>query len=996
MGFYGGALPFCRVCAATVARSRGPTHIKSAAALRPLGVLVVDMGEQPVCDAAARHKYFLAISCKSTAFKWGATAARKSDLAARFVAILRTLRATYPHFPVAEIHLDQGTELFNTDIKEFAESQGITIVPSPRGRPDLNPSAERTVAILKAGVDTLLASADLGRHYWVWAFFYFIFVSNRRSRAHELSPFERLNGQAYPTSGIHPFGARVWPLEDRARSVGARSSAHLLVGVSHKGYILSPLDAVGRPSIHTIFRADITVDMTRLIDIAYGSPAAAAPADTDAPPRDPVPTDLIDSDSASPSASEPVLDRKDASIPPEAMMPAAAPDVARPPTPRRSKRENRGVPAPQLGINTWHATSTPATPALAARECWHDPEGDDSDDGAHVAMPVLLAASHDAVRYRESDTHTRAPQPRTRCTSTAASTVAWPMLSSPDASSTYLTLPPSSVVSRAALGPAGRGALSRPPVSVRAGAGHDALVARLLTRGAGRVVAPGLEPKSIAAAVADPGWKAAAVAEVEALLRTSLRPAPDDVRPLPGQLLRLLWVFKAKAEADGSFIKKKGRLAADGRGEVDFDAALASTPTPTERDIRTFIALCAAEKLVLEKVDVKNAYLHARLRKRVYVRAPVGTPIIGNRIFILERALYGLHESGGLWRELLVDVLRKHGLSPLEYAPCIFANADRSLIVLVYVDDLLCGSSGGLPPELLESLRPFGYTLEKSPKSYVGYNLTYTARGIHLSQPKYIDCLLAGISHLVRPADTPYVSVDDHLPLQAGEEVQDVSALRALVGLLNYLANKTRPDIVYALRRVSRNMHAPSVRDFEAVARIIRYVATTRDLGPLYRYGGPNVLAYSDADWGKDDQSLGRSTSGMAVLAAGAVVDFASSRQTRTALSTGEAELVALSDAVRAVEATSNLLADLHRQLKRAPPVYTDSTVALSVAARYDHVGRFRHVGIRERYCMSAVARRIVSLAFVPSGAQAADIFTKALQRPSFASCRALLGLCTA
>ena len=134
----------------------------------------------------------------------------------------------------------------------------------------------------------------------------------------------------------------------------------------------------------------------------------------------------------------------------------------------------------------------------------------------------------------------------------------------------------------------------------------------------------------------------------------------------------------------------------------------------------------------------------------------------------------------------------------------------------------------------------------------------------------------------------------------------------------------------------------------------------------------------------------------MAVLAAGAVIDFASSRQTRTALSTGEAELVALSDAVRALEATSNLLTNLRRQLKRAPTVYTDSTVALSIAARYDHVGRFRHVGLRERYCIGAVARKIVSLAFVPSGAQAADIFTKALQRPAFVDCRSLLGMCNA
>jgi hypothetical protein len=1007
MGFYGGSLPFCRVCAATAARSRGPTRIKSAAALRPLGVLVVDMGEQPVRDLTANHKYFLAAGCKATAFKWGVTAARKSDLAAPFIELLRKLRATYPDYPIAEIHIDQGTELFNADVGNYARDHGITIVPSPRGRPDLNPSAERNVSILKAGVDTLLASADLDRLHWVWAFYYFIFVSNRRSRAQDLSPFERLNGEAYPAERIYPFGARVWPLEDRARSVGVRSSAHLLVGVSHKGYILSPLDAAGRPSSHTIFRADLKIDMTRLLDIAYGSLDASTTAHV--PTQPPIPTDLFDAPNAPATAPasgldhgfdlDPLVDQKIANVP--AATPVSDPSLGQPPAPRRSARENRGVPAPQVGINTWPTSLTTTTPA--SHDCWHDPEGDSTDDGTPIIAPVLLFATDpDPVQYQHcapnSSAHARAPHRHTPRAPAAvvAHTPASTRCTDFGTSNMRVTSSLSSFASDASFGPDGRRHSAHRTVATSTGAANNALVARLLTRSADRAAGPGLEPRNIAAAVADPGWKAAAVAEVEALLRTSLRPIPEGAYPLPGQVLRLLWVFKAKVDADGSFVKKKGRLAADGRSETNYDADLASTPTPSERDIRTFVALCAADRLVVEKVDVKNAYLHARLRAPVFVRAPAGTPLIGDRVYLLERALYGLHESGGLWRELLMDILRKHGLSPLEYAPCIFANADRSIIVIVYVDDLLCGSYGGLPPELLESLRPFGYTLERNPRSYVGYSFTYTPRGIHLSQPKYIDCLLAGISHLVRPAETPYVSVDDHLPLQPGEQIQDVPKLRGLVGLINYLANKTRPDIVYALRRVARNMHAPSVRDFEAVARIIRYVSTTRDLGLLYRYGKQKLCAFSDADWGKDDQVLGRSTSGMAVLAAGAVVDFASSRQTRTALSTGEAELVALSDAVRAIEAASNLLADLHRSLKCPPHVYTDSTVALSIAARYDHVGRFRHVGLRERYCLGAVARKVASLMHVPSGAQAADIFTKALQRPAFADCRRLLGLSTA
>ena len=113
---------------------------------------------------------------------------------------------------------------------------------------------------------------------------------------------------------------------------------------------------------------------------------------------------------------------------------------------------------------------------------------------------------------------------------------------------------------------------------------------------------------------------------------------------------------------------------------------------------------------------------------------------------------------------------------------------------------------------------------------------------------------------------------------------------QAVVGSLLYLSTKTRLDIAYAVSSVARYCANPTKDHWTAVKRILRYLKGTCNYGLLYRKDAPAELTgYSDADR--------KSTSGYIYLLGGAAISWKSSKQSCVALSTTEAEYIALSSA---------------------------------------------------------------------------------------------------
>ena len=157
-------------------------------------------------------------------------------------------------------------------------------------------------------------------------------------------------------------------------------------------------------------------------------------------------------------------------------------------------------------------------------------------------------------------------------------------------------------------------------------------------------------------------------------------------------------------------------------------------------------------------------------------------------------------------------------------------------------------------------------------------------------------------------ADTPFVTNAPLEPRKENETAEEAGPLRKCVGLPNYVAAKTRPDIVFALKQVAQCMNDPCMRHYEAVAQIIRYLAGTRTHGIRYKRGGQHIAAFAHADWGKNDAQFARPSTGVLLYAANRTIHWSSVRQPKTSLSPGSAEIMAVSDDARAVVGCRNLL----------------------------------------------------------------------------------------
>jgi hypothetical protein len=497
-------------------------------------------------------------------------------------------------------------------------------------------------------------------------------------------------------------------------------------------------------------------------------------------------------------------------------------------------------------------------------------------------------------------------------------------------------------------------------------------------------------PKGYKRAEKSEKWRAAIAAELAAHVKSGSIAEMSaaelrEMRMSGARPLRTVWVFKNKYDTSGKFEKAKARMCVDGSAQPD-DMDV-SVPTPKDSDVRALIAETVRRGATLHKVDVKNAYLHATLPAPYYLRLQDG------RVVKMLKSIYGLREAGLLWRRLLVRALVSAGYSATAYSPCTFVRG--SSIAIVHVDDILLSGEKTLDPALVKCLEPFGFTHEARPSSYVGYHLRYLADGsIHISQPAYIRDITHGVHVPATTLLSPYASTNRLRPRQAGEAAADSNLLRTIVGRLIFAAEKSRPDIAYAVRSVARYVADPSASHLAAALQILKYLKATEDYGLLYRAvlskGEPFACAYSDADWGAAPD--GRPTAATALLLAGAAVHFSSERQASVALSSAEAEMIALSNCARYTAALRNVLHDWGTTLPTIT-VKCDNQSTIRSAQVHDATGRMRHVGIRDRYVFEALQQGLVRVAYVPTKQQAADIFTKPLAKQQFVTCRKLLGI---
>ncbi|GJV17460.1 retrovirus-related pol polyprotein from transposon TNT 1-94 [Tanacetum coccineum] len=230
------------------------------------------------------------------------------------------------------------------------------------------------------------------------------------------------------------------------------------------------------------------------------------------------------------------------------------------------------------------------------------------------------------------------------------------------------------------------------------------------------------------------------------------------------------WVFRNKRDQRGIVVRNKARLVAQGYRQeegVDYDEVFA--PVARIEAIKLFLAFASFMGFTVYQMDVKSTFLYGTIKEEVYVNQPPGfvDPEFPNRVYKVEKALYGLHQAPRAWYETLSTYLLENGFRRGTIDKTLFIKKIKNdiLLVQVYVDDIIFGSTKESLSTDFEQLMHKRFQMSSMGELafFLGLQVKQRKYGIFLNQDKYVYDILKkfGFSS-VKTTSTP---METHKPL---------------------------------------------------------------------------------------------------------------------------------------------------------------------------------------------------------------------------------------
>jgi hypothetical protein len=312
--------------------------------------------------------------------------------------------------------------------------------------------------------------------------------------------------------------------------------------------------------------------------------------------------------------------------------------------------------------------------------------------------------------------------------------------------------------------------------------------------------------------------------------------------------------------------------------------------------------------------------------------------------------------------------------------PCLYTLLTKEgyIAMAVYVDDLLTiDTNSQMLNRIMDTLNQKFKISDFGPAKWIlGMEIINDNKGIFINQEKYIKELLKQYNmqdakSVKTPATTPTININEK-PINAG-------IFQKLTGQLIYLAVGTRPDITYAVVKISQKMHDPTQQDFANAKRILRYLAGTSKKGLFYPASGKLTLeGYADADWAGDTDRI--SITGYVFLLNGAAISWTSRKQHTVALSSTESEYYALCLAAQEAIYLKALFNDFKLVAKTETVViHQDNQGSMAIANNPISTRRSKHIDIKYHFIREKVETKEIKLIYTPTAQMIADCLTKAV-----------------
>lgn len=445
------------------------------------------------------------------------------------------------------------------------------------------------------------------------------------------------------------------------------------------------------------------------------------------------------------------------------------------------------------------------------------------------------------------------------------------------------------------------------------------------------------------------------------------------------------WVYAIKKNIDGSE-KYKARFVAKGFSQkhgIDYEETF--SPTPNLTSIRVLMQKAAQENLILHTMDVIAAYLNAPIDCEIYMQQPEGYEIQSNDnvklVYKLQKSLYGLKQSGRNWNKVLHDHLTNMHFVQNQTDHCVYTreNDSEKVFIVIWVDDVIIAASN--ENVLMDVKKTLASKFKMKDlgrlRHCLGIDFNQTDHCVKMSQSKYVESVLKRFDmQNCKPRSTPCeLKLTYH---DGAEKITEVGKYREVVGSLIYLSVCTRPDLSYAVSKLSQYFAEPTVEQWATVKHVLRYLKGTADKELCYRKCETlSIQAFSDADWAADNDR--RSTTGYCVSLSknGALVSWRTKKQPTVALSTCEAEYMALAATIQECLYLKHFLEDLDTHNYVLPTVFEDNQGTIALAKNPVCRQRCKHVDIKYHFIRSTVNDKNIILKYCPTAEMVADIMTK-------------------
>ena len=478
-------------------------------------------------------------------------------------------------------------------------------------------------------------------------------------------------------------------------------------------------------------------------------------------------------------------------------------------------------------------------------------------------------------------------------------------------------------------------------------------------------------------------WLAAINSELASLNNQSVWefvPASPHIR-----LLQTKWVFKIKLDAHRNIARFKARLCAKGfnqREGIDYSDVFA--PVMKSSSLRTALALAASLNWVIYQIDVDCAFLYAVIDEDIYIKVPEGvTGAPANSVCKLKKSLYGLKHSPRNWNSTLHQWLISHGFTQSKADPAVYIIPD-TCILLIYVDDIIIIAQDD--PWAINFKQDFSVEFRIKDLGELHWVIGMEvirdrqARTLYLNQTQYIKSILKRFNMIdCHPVTTPCLikGKSNSAPFS------DPTLYKSLVGSLLYAAGGTRPDIAFAVGQLARHMDSPTEADWSNGKHVLKYLAGSLNKG--LKFGGSDahcsvntqLVGFSDADYAGDILTR-RSTTGYIFFLNGGAVSWKSRLQPTVALSTAEAEYMALcSTTCEALFLRALLLEFGFKQ--PATAILEDNQSAINMSKSAMTQSRSKHIDVRFHFTREKLLSGEIFIKYCPTKDMIADILTKPL-----------------